>query len=1032
VALFQDAADQAADGLAGFIRRLIASHLNCNSLSVRASLFRYLESGWIVMRYIGIWALAAVSIAVAAILFATQVGLPGGAANASGFTATFTAVEDTFIRDSNPGHNYGRHPKLQVDDSPSVKRTLMRFNVAGLPEGATVTSATLRLYVVNYSRSAGTVHTVEGPWSEAATTWSNAPAVGAKEAEFAGPAVVGNWVEADVTSAVTSNGEVNFYLVTDSADAAYYSSTEAAVNPPTLIVQVQTVDPPPSPTADPSPTPTSGPSPTPTDPSLQPEPPITAAFFYPWFPNAWKQGGIYPYTNFTPSLGFYDSSDDAIIDAHLALAERAHIEAFISSWWGQGHHTDTALATILSDPSTAASPTKWAIYYEEEGQTNPSAAFIANDLTYLNTAFFGDSSYLRVDGKPVVFVYGNIESAEMNTRWADAQSLAGLDVYISLKVYPGWRSSPDQPESWHQYGPSTPYHDFAPFSVDVSPGFWKIGETPRLERDPARFEADIVQMSQSGAFWQLITSFNEWGEGTSVEPAEEFGDLYIDILCRNLPGEADCDGESPEPTPAPTPTPTPAPSGSTFVPVADAFVEALRPDKNFGTRAAIRTDNQPVQQSYLRFNVQGASSSATLRIFSETTNLIGFDVRGVSDNTWGELSITYNNMPASGSVAASSGKVIGGNWYELDVSSLVHDGFVSFAISTTSLTGTRYSSREGTNPPELVLGDWSPLPTPTPTPTPTPSTLPGGSFSFSAAGDHGASSASTANLQAMAGDSSLAFHLALGDMSYADITPESAWCDYVKSIVGVGFPFQLITGNHEDEPGDSDGFIDNFASCLPDRLGSTGNYAHRYYFDYPAANPSARIIMADVDLRLSGSTQRYCHNETTNCNWLRSRIQEAKAQNLWVIVGMHKVCLSIGNKTGCPIDQEVVDMMIAEGVDLVLQSHDHDYQRSHSLSCAQADTFLSACVADDGADSLYAKGAGTVFVIQGTFGKGLTAINTSDSEFGYFAAWAGGDGTNTGVSRANGYVKYTVTDGSIVARFVPTSGGSYTDGFTIR
>ena len=284
----------------------------------------------------------------------------------------------------------------------------------------------------------------------------------------------------------------------------------------------------------------------------------------------------------------------------------------------------------------------------------------------------------------------------------------------------------------------------------------------------------------------------------------------------------------------------------------------------------------------------------------------------------------------------------------------------------------------------------------------------------------------------MAGDSSLAFHLALGDMSYANITPESAWCDYVKSIVGVDFRFQLIAGNHEDEPGDPDGFIDNFASCLPDRLGSTGNYAHRYYFDYPAANPSARIIMADVDLRLSGSTQEYCHNDTTNCNWLRSRIQEAKAQNLWVIVGMHKVCLSIGNKTGCAINHEVVDMMIAEGVDLVLQSHDHDYQRSHSLSCAQAGTFLPACVADDGADGLYAKGAGTVFVIQGTFGKGLTPINTGDSEFGYFAAWAGGDGTNTGVSRANGFVKYTVTDGSIVARFVPTSGGSYTDGFTIR
>ena len=67
-----------------------------------------------------------------------------------------------------------------------------------------------------------------------------------------------------------------------------------------------------------------------------------------------------------------------------------------------------------------------------------------------------------------------------------------------------------------------------------------MGEVPRLSRDPARFELDIQRMAASGAFWQLVTTWNEWGEGTSVEPATEFGNTYIDILCRNLPGTADC------------------------------------------------------------------------------------------------------------------------------------------------------------------------------------------------------------------------------------------------------------------------------------------------------------------------------------------------------------------------------------------------------------------------------------------------------------------------------------------------------------
>ncbi|RPJ26412.1 MAG: hypothetical protein EHM33_11625, partial [Chloroflexi bacterium] len=38
----------------------------------------------------------------------------------------------------------------------------------------------------------------------------------------------------------------------------------------------------------------------------QPSFPIRAAFYYPWFPEAWDQRAINPYTNYTPSLGFYD------------------------------------------------------------------------------------------------------------------------------------------------------------------------------------------------------------------------------------------------------------------------------------------------------------------------------------------------------------------------------------------------------------------------------------------------------------------------------------------------------------------------------------------------------------------------------------------------------------------------------------------------------------------------------------------------------------------------------------------------------
>jgi hypothetical protein len=40
----------------------------------------------------------------------------------------------------------------------------------------------------------------------------------------------------------------------------------------------------------------------------QPSFPIRTAFYYPWFPEAWNQQGFNPFTNYTPSLVFYDIS----------------------------------------------------------------------------------------------------------------------------------------------------------------------------------------------------------------------------------------------------------------------------------------------------------------------------------------------------------------------------------------------------------------------------------------------------------------------------------------------------------------------------------------------------------------------------------------------------------------------------------------------------------------------------------------------------------------------------------------------------
>lgn len=301
------------------------------------------------------------------------------------------------------------------------------------------------------------------------------------------------------------------------------------------------------------------------------------------------------------------------------------------------------------------------------------------------------------------------------------------------------------------------------------------------------------------------------------------------------------------------------------------------------------------------------------------------------------------------------------------------------------------------------------------------------SVTFAAAGDHGANAETAASLAAL-DQSGSSFYLALGDMDYNQIQPDAAWCDYMQTrlpTLGPAFPLQLVSGNHEDQ-GSADGYIMNHAACAPDRLSSTGTYAAQYYFDYPGPGPLMRVIMIAPDLTIEGITYNYTAG-TLHYNWLASAIDAARVAGIpWVVVGMHKVCITAGNKT-CEIGEDLLNLVVQKKVDLVLQGHDHSYQRSKqmalSASCPGlvAGSYDGNCVVDDGSDSNYAKGAGTTLVIAGVFGMCCTAVSPADSEAGYFAAMS---------DTSSGFTKFTVDTSQLQAQFVAST-GAYTDSFTI-
>ena len=268
-------------------------------------------------------------------------------------------------------------------------------------------------------------------------------------------------------------------------------------------------------------------------------------------------------------------------------------------------------------------------------------------------------------------------------RSLEATANAGR-FYLVLKVFPGYTGCTNQPNSWHQYAPAVATDHQAGFSYSISPGFWRPDESsPRLSRNLTRFSANVAAMKASGEPWQLVTTFNEWGEGTSIEPASEWGTAYLDALAGTpvpsptpsplptpvppptatpLPTPVVTPGPTPAPTPVPTPGPTPLPGGIQHVVVVwlenhevSSVTAASMPylfglGQQYGVATQYFASHHPSLPNYLDFwsgSNQGVSDDGTYNLGAQSISN-QMDAAGKSWRTYAQ------NYP-SGPCAKNSG-----------------------------------------------------------------------------------------------------------------------------------------------------------------------------------------------------------------------------------------------------------------------------------------------------------------------------------------------------------------------------------------
>ncbi|HEY3189775.1 MAG TPA: DNRLRE domain-containing protein, partial [Solirubrobacteraceae bacterium] len=150
-----------------------------------------------------------------------------------------------------------------------------------------------------------------------------------------------------------------------------------------------------------------------------------------------------------------------------------------------------------------------------------------------------------------------------------------------------------------------------------------------------------------------------------------------------------------------------------FPAVADASVDSGLPTTNFGTSPILAADANLVRNTYLRFNVSGLAArtilGAVLRLEVDATpgaeSASGGVLHTITDGTWRESAITFNNRPAvDGPTIATQGPVQLGQTVDFDLAAAVTgDGAYNFAIVNDSADECDYRSREGGPAPTLIV-----------------------------------------------------------------------------------------------------------------------------------------------------------------------------------------------------------------------------------------------------------------------------------------------------------------------------------------
>ncbi len=291
------------------------------------------------------------------------------------------------------------------------------------------------------------------------------------------------------------------------------------------------------------------------------------AFYYAWYGNPQVSGRWFHWSNvdeakkqigsstYYPVLGPYDSHDPKVVEQHCRWAKEAGLDGFIVSWWHPNDFHDRAMPLILD---TAQKFRLEVSAYFETVPTRTKEQALEYAMHLLNR-YGKHPAWLKLNGRPVIFVYGRAIGeigldgwlwviVEANRRYEGGAIFVGDQISKrAARIFDGIHTynitgqtaglSVNEIRKWAQK--TFPIWvaiagDNRIACLTIIPGYddsklpdrkppRPITERHNGETYRALWEAAI----EANPDWVLITSWNEWHEGSEIEPSVENGDREL-------------------------------------------------------------------------------------------------------------------------------------------------------------------------------------------------------------------------------------------------------------------------------------------------------------------------------------------------------------------------------------------------------------------------------------------------------------------------------------------------------------------------